>query len=106
VPPKLSIRTGRRLHGMLFRRHRLPLRVTCSEPCTVRVILRFHGRALSARVERTLEPDVARRVAIRLNRAGRRLLRRHGRRTLALRARAVDRTGNVRRVKVLVRVSR
>jgi subtilisin family serine protease len=106
VPPKLSVRTGRRLHRMLFRRHRLPLRVTCSEPCTVRLALRFRGRALSARLERALEPDVTRRVTIRLNRAGRRLLRRHGRRTLTLRARAVDRTGNVRLLKVLVRVSR
>ena len=106
VPPKLSARTGRRLHAQLFRRHRLPVRLTCSEPCTVQLVLRYRGRALSARVERALGADVTRRVAVRLNRAGRRLLRRPGRRTLTLRARAVDRTGNVRVLKVRVRVSR
>ena len=106
VPPKLSLRMGRHLHTALFRRHRLPVQLTCSEPCTVRLVLRHRGRRLSARVKRALEADVARRVAVRLNRAGRRLLRRHGRRTLVLRARAVDRTGNVRLLKVLVRVSR
>jgi hypothetical protein len=53
-----------------------------------------------------LTADVTRRVVLRLRRAGRRLLRRPGRRTLTLRARAVDRTGNVRLLNVRVRVSR
>jgi subtilisin family serine protease len=106
VPPRLSVRTGRRLYAMLFRRHRLPVSLGCSEPCTVRLVLRFRGRRLSAPVERALAPGTVRRVAVRLNRAGRALLRRSGRRTLTLRARAVDRTGNSRLVKVLVRVSR
>jgi len=106
VPPKLSVRTGRRLRAQLFRRHRLPVRLTCSEPCTVRLVLRFRGRALSARVERALPADVSRRIAVRLNRAGRRLLRRPGRRTLTLRARAIDRSGNSRSLKLFVRVSR
>jgi subtilisin family serine protease len=106
VPPELSARLGRRLHRQLLRRHRLPVRLTCSEPCTVRLVLRYRGRALSTHVERTLTADVTRRVVLRLRRAGRRLLRRPGRRTLTLRARAVDRTGNVRLLNVRVRVSR
>jgi subtilisin family serine protease len=105
VPPRLSLRTGRRLHAQLFRRHRLPVRLTCSEACTVHLVLRFHGRALSGKVTRTLAPDVTRRVALRLNRAGRALLRRRGTRTLTLNASAVDRTGNGRTVKLLLHVS-
>jgi hypothetical protein len=106
VPPRLTVRTGRRLHARLFGRHRLPLRVTCSEACTVRLVLRFRGRALSRPAVRQLRPHAGRRVVLRLNRAGRALLRRPGRRTLKLRARAVDRTGNAHVVNVLVRVSR
>jgi hypothetical protein len=106
VPPRLTVRTGRRLHAQLFGRHRLPLGVTCSEACTVRLVLRFHGRALSAPVARALQPRARRRVVLRLNRAGRALLRRAGRRTLTLKARAVDRSGNVRLLNVLLRVSR
>ncbi len=106
VPPRLSLRTGRRLHAQLYRRHRLPLRLTCSEACTVHLVLRFHGRALSATVKRTLVADVTRRVALRLNRAGRAMLPGDGKRTLTLAARAVDHTGNSRTVKLLLRVSR
>jgi subtilisin family serine protease len=106
VPPRLSLRTGRRLHAKLFRRHRLPVRLTCSEPCTVQLVLRYGRRALSAQVERALAPDVPRRVGLRLNRAGSRLMRRPGRRTLTLHARAVDRTGNARVVTLSIRVSR
>ena len=106
VAPRLSLRTGRRLHAQLYRRHRLPLRLTCSEACTVHLVLRFHGHALSAKVKRTLVADVTRRVGLRLNRAGRALLHRRGRRTLTLAARAVDHTGNSQTVKLLLRVSR
>ena len=106
VPPRLSLRAGRHLHAQLYRRHRLPLRLTCSEACTVRLVLRFHGRALSTKVKRTLVADVSRRVRLRLNRAGRALLRRRGTRTLTVAARAVDNTGNRRTVKLLLRVSR
>ena len=106
VPPRLSLRTGRRLHAQLFRRHRIPVRLTCSEACTVRLALRFHGRGLSAAVTRTLVPRVTRRAVLRLNRAGRAVLRRRGTRTLTLVARAVDRTGNVRKLKLRLRVSR
>jgi subtilisin family serine protease len=106
VPPRLSIRTGRRLHTALFNRHRLPLRLTCSEACTVHLVLRFRGRALSASVERALTAEVPRRVTLRLNGAGRALLRRSGRRTLTVVARAVDRTGNSRALSLRVRVSR
>jgi hypothetical protein len=72
----------------------------------VRLVLRFHGRALSTKVKRTLVADVSRRVRLRLNRAGRALLRRRGTRTLTVAARAVDNTGNRRTVKLLLRVSR
>ena len=41
-----------------------------------------------------------------LNRAGRAMLDRRGRRTLTLAARAVDNTGNSQTVKLLLRVSR
>jgi len=106
VPPRLSLRAGRHLHAQLYRRHRLPLRLTCSEACTVHLALRFRGRALSAKVKRTLVADVTRRVGLRLNRAGRALLLRRGKRTLTLAARAVDHTGNGQAVKLLLRVSR
>jgi subtilisin family serine protease len=106
VPPRLSVRTGRRLYAQLFGRHRLPVRLSCSEACTVHLVLRFRGHALSATVKRVLVAHVTRRVRLRLNRAGRALLRRRGRRTLTLDARAVDRTGNTRTVHLLLRVSR
>ena len=72
----------------------------------MRLALRFHGRGLSAAVTRTLVPRVTRRAVLRLNRAGRAVLRRRGTRTLTLVARAVDRTGNVRKLKLRLRVSR
>jgi thermitase len=106
VAPRLSLRMGRRLHAQLFRRHRVPVRFTCSEACTVHLALRFRGRALSAAVTRTVAPHITRRAAVRLNRAGRALLRRGGTRTLTLVARAVDRTGNARKLKLRLRVSR
>ena len=72
----------------------------------MRLVLRFRGRALSAKVTRTLAANVTRRVGLRLNRAGRALLLRRGKRTLTLAARAVDHTGNRQTVKLLLRVSR
>src|SRR4029453_11045023 len=54
LPPRLSIRTGRRYQQMLHRRHRLRARVRCSEACTVRVVLRYHGRDLAAPVSASL----------------------------------------------------
>ncbi len=106
VPPRLSIRTSRRLHGALFSGHRLPLRLTCSEACTVQLVLRFRGRTLSQSVERALAAHVSRRVVLRLNGAGRALLRRRGAHTLTVVARAVDHTGNSRALSLRLRVSR
>jgi subtilisin family serine protease len=106
VPPQLSVRTGRRYLRALIRRHRLRARVRCSEACTVRVALRFHGRDLTAPVSASLPPGVSWRVVLRLNRAGRSLLRHHRSLALTLLGRAVDPTGNSHTLKVSLRVSR
>jgi subtilisin family serine protease len=106
VAPRLSIRTGRRLRRALLRRHRLPVRLSCSEACTVHLVLRFRGRTVAVPVDRALGPDVSRRASLRLTRAGRALLRQRRSLTLTLVARAVDRAGNSRTLRLSLRVSR
>jgi subtilisin family serine protease len=106
VPPKLSMRTGRRYPRTLLVRHRLPARVSCSEACTVRVVLRYRGRDLAVPVSASLSPGVPWRVVLRLNRAGRALLRHHRSLTLALSGRAVDPAGNSRTLHVALPFSR
>jgi subtilisin family serine protease len=94
VAPRLSIRTGRRFRRMLLVRHRLPVRVTCSESCSARLTLRLGRRSLVAPVSASLAPNAPRRVTLRLTRAGRRLIRRRASFTVTLRARALDSAGN------------
>ena len=100
LPPRLSIRTGRRYQQMLYRRHRLRARVRCSEACTVRVVLRYRGRDLAAPMSASLAAHVSRQLVLRLNRSGRALLRHHRSAALTLRGRATDPVGNRRRLTV------
>jgi subtilisin family serine protease len=106
VPPKLSMRTGRRYARALLVRRRLRARVSCSEACTLRVVLRHQGRDLAVPVTASLAPGVPWRVVLRLNRAGRALLRHHRSLTLRLSGRAVDPAGNSRTLHVALPVSR
>jgi hypothetical protein len=76
------------------------VRVRCSEGCTVGLTLRRRGRGLSASKRVTLRAGVARRVVLRLNRAGLTRLRRHRALTFTLVVRAADAAGNSRKQKV------
>jgi hypothetical protein len=69
-------------------------------------VLRRQGRALSAPVRVRLDPAASRRVRLRLNRAGARLLRRHRATALTLVARATDTAGNRRTLLVGMRTRR
>jgi thermitase len=106
VPPQLSLRTGRRYQRTLFRRHRLRARSSCSEACTVRVVLRFRGRDLAAPVSASLTPGVSWRLVLRLNRVGRALLKHHSSAVLTLSGRATDPAGNRRTLNVSLPFSR
>ena len=55
VPPRISIGRGSLRTTTLLRRG-LRLRLRCSEACTVRVGLRFHGRSMTRRVRMSLRP--------------------------------------------------
>jgi hypothetical protein len=96
VPPR---RVGRRA----LRRSGLPLTVACAESCTLTVQLRDGSRVLGSVTVRLPRP-VARRLRVRLSRAGRRLLRRQ--RRLTLRMRAVGTTGVARTQNLTVRLTR
>jgi subtilisin family serine protease len=106
VPPRLSVRARRRPSiGRLLVRG-LPLRARCSERCTVRLVIRRSGRALSAPVRVRLTAGVSKRVVLHLNRAGRVRLRRHSSVVLSLVARATDTAGNRRTLNLGLRASR
>jgi subtilisin family serine protease len=106
VAPRLSVRAGRRFRRMVLVRHRLPVRVSCSERCSVRLGLRLGRRSLTAPVTIALASGVAKRVTLRLTPAGRRLIRRRASLSLTLRGRALDSAGNSGALRLRLRVSR
>jgi subtilisin family serine protease len=103
VPPRLSVRVRRTARASRLVRRGIPMRVRCSERCTVRLVLSRRGRRLSAAKRVSLVAGVSKRVVVRFNRAGRARLRRGGPLRLAVVARAVDAAGNWRRVRIVVR---
>jgi hypothetical protein len=105
-PPRLSIRTGRRVRRMLLVRHRLQVRVSCSEACSTRLALRLRRRALVVPVSSSLAAGMSKRVTLRLTRTGRRLIRQRASLSLTLVGRALDRAGNSATARVRLRVSR
>jgi hypothetical protein len=106
VPPRLSVRTRRTRRSARLLSQGLPVRLRCSERCTVRVVLR-RGRVVITRPARvSLTPGVWKRVVVRLNGPGRVRLRRHRSSVLALMARATDAAGNRRTLNFGLRVSR
>jgi hypothetical protein len=86
--------------------HGLPVRVRCSERCTVRLLMRRRGRMLSLPVRVSLVPGVSKWVVLRLNRAGRARLGRSRALALALVARATDAAGNRRTLNIGMRTRR
>jgi subtilisin family serine protease len=106
VPPRLSVRARRARSVARLVRSGLAVRVRCSERCTVRVVLRRRGWALTAPVRVRLEPGVSKRVRLRLTREGARVLRRHPTSTLVLIARATDAAGNRRTLSMGLRARR
>ena len=106
VPPRLSLRARRTTRSGRLVRRGLPVRVQCSEMCTVRLILRRRGRVLSVVRRVALPAGVWKRVVLRLNGAGRTRLRRHRALALTLVGRGVDTAGNSRTLKVALRASR
>jgi subtilisin family serine protease len=106
VPPRLSLRARRTRSVIRLLRRGLAARVRCSERCTVRLVLRRRGRALTVPVRVHLEPGVSKRVRLRLSRAGARVLRRHRATTLTLVARATDTAGNRRTLSMGMRTRR
>ena len=106
VPPRLSVRVRRQAEIAALLVHGLRVRLRCSEGCTTRLALRSRRGAITVRRRVTLAPGDSRRVVLRLNRMGRRLLRHRNSLALTLVARAVDRAGNSRRLKVALTVSR
>ncbi|HEY7454464.1 MAG TPA: S8 family peptidase [Thermoleophilaceae bacterium] len=105
VPPRISIRRGSLRTGRLLRRG-LALRLRCSEACTVRIGLRFHGRSLTRRVRTSLRRATTKRVALRLSAYGRRVLRHRRALKPTLIVRATDRSGNRRTVRLRLSFSR
>jgi subtilisin family serine protease len=55
VPPRLSIRAGRPFRRAFRLGRSLPVRMLCSEACSVRLVLRLDGRALTAPVRASLD---------------------------------------------------
>ena len=106
VPPRLAIRVRRHPAIAALLAHGLRLRLRCSEGCTTRLGLRSRRGAVTVRRRLALAPGASRRVVLRLNRSGRRLLRHRNSLALTLVARAVDGAGNSRRLKVALTVSR
>jgi hypothetical protein len=85
----------------------LAVRLRCSERCTVRLVVRRRGRALTVPVRVTLASrSVSRRVVLRLNHAGRVRLHRHRAMPLTLIARAADTARNTRTLSVALRATR
>ena len=106
VAPRLTVRVGRRQTLPDVLRRGLRVRVRCSEACTARLSLALRGRTLSARLRAALAANRSKRVTIRFTRAGLRTLKRRRSGRLALKARATDRAGNRRALRVPVRFSR
>jgi len=106
VPPRLTVRSRRTPAAARLLSRGLPVRVRCSERCTVRVFLRRRGRVLSRLVRVSLVPAVSKRVVLRLNRAGRARLRRSPALALTLVARATDVAGNRRTLEIGMRTRR
>jgi subtilisin family serine protease len=95
VPPGLSVRVARRQRlGRVLRRG-MPVRLRCSEPCTVRLRLRVGRRLVATTRPTQLEPGVGKRIVARVRRASRAAVRA---RRATLVARAVDPSGNSRQV--------
>jgi thermitase len=105
VPPRISIGRGSLRTTALLRRG-LRLRLRCSEACTVRVGLRFHGRSMTRRVRTSFGRATTKRVALRLTAYGRRVLRHKRAFKPTLIVRATDRSGNRRTVRLRLSVSR
>jgi subtilisin family serine protease len=106
VPPRLSIYARRYPSIARLLSGGFPVRVRCSEKCSVRLVLRRRGRGLSVPVRVALAAGVSRRVRLRPNHAGRARLRRHSALPLTLVARAVDSAGNSRTLNVALRATR
>jgi len=106
VPPGLSIRVRRHALIAALLAHGLAVRLRCSEACTTRLGLRARRGAVTVRRRLALAPDVSRRVVLRPNRLGRRLLRHRNSLALTLVGRAVDSAGNSRRLKIALIVNR
>ncbi len=106
VAPRLSIRASRhqRLSALLNRG--IAARVGCSEPCTVQLQLRAGRRALTVSRRLSITGTAGRRIAVRLTRRGRRILRRGSSRALTLAGAATDASGNRRTLSVALRVRR
>jgi hypothetical protein len=106
VPPRLTVRARRTPAAARLLGRGLPVRVRCSERCTVRLLLRRRGRLLSLPVRVTLVPGVSKRAVLHLNRAGRARLRRNRALALTLVARATDVAGNRRTLDIGMRTRR
>ena len=104
--PRLSLRT-REAHGATaLLRDGLVARIASSERCVVRLALRTRGGSVVTVAARAaLAPRTARRIRVRLTRAGRRLVRSRRAARLTLVARGVDPAGNARAVRVPIRVT-
>lgn len=104
-PPRLSVRVARRQRlGRLLRRG-LPVRLRCSEACSVRLRLRA-GRRVLATATASIPAGVDRRIVSRAGRAARARLRRAAPRAARLTVRATDQSGNSRTVIVRIRLRR
>jgi subtilisin family serine protease len=105
--PRVSVRARRRVPAARLASRGLAVRVRCSERCSLRLVLRRHGRAISVPLRVSLAAGTPRRLVVRVNRRGRALLRRRGAwPRLTLVVRASDRRGNRRIVKRGVRATR
>ena len=105
VPPRISIGRGSLRTTTLLRRG-LRLRLRCSEACTVRAGLRFHGRSMTRRVRISFGRATTKRVSLRLTAYGRRVLRHKRAFKPTLIIRATDRSGNRRTVRIRLSLSR
>ena len=105
--PRLSVSARRRLSSAELLRRGLAARVRCSEACTVRLALGARRRVLTATARAPLASDsTSRRITVRLTRLGRRVIRARRASSLTLVARARDRAGNARTLRLAVRLSR
>jgi thermitase len=106
VAPRLSMRTRRQLQSGRLLDRGLAVRLRCSEACSVRVAIRWQGRALTIPLRVSLPSRVTKRVVLRMSRTGRVLLHRRSSVPATLVGRAADRAGNSHTLKVGLRVSR